>query len=119
MEKLIELVYEYNKDPKDYGLGLATKMEDSEWHELRIDKEAEIKRYRNSIIAKDYGFIERLFEKDHIDRRTLKSVYDIRYNSYPDGVVGHEEKYSDEESLLMLLSISDDPLRDLNSKLKP
>ena len=30
MEKLIELVYEYNKDPKDYGLGLATKMEDSE-----------------------------------------------------------------------------------------
>lgn len=119
MEKLIELVYEYNKDPKDYGLGLATKMEDSEWHELKIDKEAEIIKYKNSIIAKDYGFIERLFEKDHIDRRTLKSVYDISYHSYTDGVVGHEEKYSDEESLIMLLSISDDPLRDLNSKLKP
>jgi len=74
------------------------------------------------LISKEYGFIKRLVDNDKIDKkkidtRLVKSVeshYDVDWwwveNSYED--------YSDIDTLLMLLSISDTPIDLLCNLLK-
>ena len=103
MEKLIELLNEYEKETK--------KSEYSEWRDLlwgrpqylRCDTvESEL-----LIISKGYHFIEWLVENDKIDKEKVWK------NESPDIF-----DYSFYEVVLMLLSISDTPIEDLILYLK-
>lgn len=118
MEKLIELLNEYNCDV----LWLADHREykDYMWW-MRLTSVWAWKIYLY-VISKEYWFIKWLVENDKIDKkkidtrlvRNVESHYDEDWywveNSYED--------YSDTDTLLMLLSISDTPIEDLISYLK-
>lgn len=96
MEKLIELLSEYtNKHP------LCIRMsEPYKWVYLQYDE-----NFTVDIISKDFWFIKRLMDNNKINYLTIKSVF--KYD-YLDVVA-----YSDYESTLMLLAISDNPIEDL------
>jgi len=107
MEKLIELLNEYELGKDNYS---------------GVISEGDIYYYSVLYISKEYWFIKWLVENDKIDKnkidtRLVKSVeshYDVDWwwveNSYED--------YSDTDTLLMLLSISNSPIDDLISYLK-
>ena len=107
MEKLIELLNKYDVEDE----WCLVRME---WKVRRIDERL--------IISKSYWFIKWLVENDKIDKkkidtrlvRNVESHYDEEWywveNSYED--------YSDTDTLLMLLSISDTPIEDLILYLK-
>ena len=107
MEKLIELLNEYDWTPTEWKqiwdkiyfdwLGW-----NSELHELII-------------ISKYYGFIQWLIDNDKIDLDKVKEIW-IKHNGKMD--VDGLYRYSVYERLLMLLSISDTPIEDLISYLK-
>ena len=74
-----------------------------------------------AIISKEYWFIKWLVENDKIDIDKLKFQSDFMFPLWKDfDQMGSEdiEEYSEYESLLMLLSISDTPIEDLISYLK-
>ena len=105
MEKLIELLNEYEKETK--------KSEYSEWRDLlwgrpqylRCDTvESEL-----LIISKGYHFIKWLVENDKIDRDKVEKEKADYY---------FIEMFDNDEIMLMLLSISDTPIEDLISYLK-
>ena len=64
--------------------------------------------HESIIISKSYGFIQWLVDNDKIDLLKLWKKSDMWFG----------DKYTREESLLMLLSISDTPIEDLVSLLK-
>ena len=114
MERLIELLNEYEKETK--------KSEYSQWRDLlwgrpqylRCDTvESEL-----LIISKGYHFIKWLVENDKIDIFHLDN-YIAFHNDYR-FVANRElrDKNVDEDHLLMLLSISDTPIEDLLLYLK-
>ena len=93
MEKLIELLNEYERERKDC----------SKWD--RFD----LTIYEKGIclaISKSYWFIKWLVENEKIDFSNIDFYFLQR------------EQYTKTESLLMLLSISDTPIEDLISYLK-
>lgn len=112
MEKLIELVYYYNSHLEEghFWIWLTTSVKE-DGREVSFDKEKEIRKYENYIISKKYGFIERLVENDKVDFN-----FWFIYHTYDEDELG--EKYSDLDSLIMILSISDNPIEYLCSILK-
>ena len=102
MEKLIELLNEYEWKPS--------------WYELRwsIWFELDGVPYDDYIITKKFWFIKWLVENDKIDLDKVIEKSDF----FPVEKVPEYNSYSDYESLLMLLSISDTPIEDLISYLK-
>ena len=95
MEKLIELLNEYKPNSwMEYMWWIAYIWADQ--YSYPVDCEV------LTIISKEYGFIKRLVDNDKID-----------LNEYP-----QIREYSDYESLLMVLAISDTPIEDLCSYLK-
>ena len=112
MEKLIQLLNEYERS-KRTNLGIKV------WGCLYWS--LSYLWYGNSYsellcISKGYDFIQRLVENNKIDLENLiiKKVEDRGWNK----VIKDIKYYSEVESLLMLLSISDTPIEDLISYLK-
>lgn len=98
MEKLIELLNEYN-----------------EWWHWRDEN---FDRNKLLVISKGYWFIKWLVENDKINKDLISRVL-IRAYVSPKTMVSLEcEFYDYYESLLMLLSISSSPIDDLVSYLK-
>ena len=123
MEKLIELLNEYEK-----STGIVFNIWTKEWTLHYYDNYKDENIYDNVrllIISKEYWFIKRLVENDKIDRNKLtekiwKTLFPIlKYEElwywYE---IQSEKRFSDYESLLMLLSISDEPIDFLISVLK-
>ena len=84
-------------------------------------KDDYFKNYERKIISKRYGFIKWLVENNKIDIDKLKFQSDFMFPLWKNfDQMGSEdiEEYSEYESLLMLLSISDTPIDDLISYLK-
>ena len=104
IEKLIELLneykkikwYDWNTKITNYDTDTGSFTNGYSWLEYEI------------VIGKRYGFIKRLVENDKID-------YEMEMDTLP-----FREKYDIKKSdfLIMLLSISDEPISDLISYLK-
>ena len=101
MEKLIDLLNEYDKDRTYYKEYKYIMYRDDEW--IDVDD----KRTDLEIISKSYGFIKWLVENDKIDRDRVDDQMEY-----------HFFWYTNYQILLMLLSISDTPIDDLISYLK-
>jgi len=109
MEKLLELLSEYDKYRWEKGRVYW-------WTKWKVELDVKM------IISKKFWFIKWLVENDKIDKkkidtrlvRNVESHYDEEWywveNSYED--------YSDTDTLLMILSISDTPIEDLISYLR-
>jgi hypothetical protein len=103
MEKLIELLNEYEKE---------------NWRNFEV-KEIWM-TFRNNdlmVISKRYWFIKRLLDNDKIDfdKRPTRNKYRLQQYKTELWWYGKIDEYSE---LLMLLSISDNPIEDLISYLK-
>lgn len=128
MGKLIELLNEYEKEVKkseyyewekwiwwDTNL-FRRDTRDEEWSHLYSDTAD------TYVISKKYGFIWWLVENDKIDTRKIdtrlvrnvESHYDVDWWWVEDSY----EDYSNTDTLLMLLSISNSPIEDLLLYLK-
>ena len=101
MEKLIELLNEYEQE--EWCWRLKYWKLHNKYYDDYDQKDEEIR-----LISKWYGFIKWLVENDKIDISKLWKKSDMWFG----------DKYTREESLLMLLSISDTPIEDLISYLK-
>ena len=121
MEKLIELLNEYEIEREmeiwTFELG---KIPYREWSldmwDLVFEPNYKDKKYEDCVwdtansvlISKSFWFIKWLVENDKIDLKKLWKKSDMWFG----------DKYTREESLLMLLAISDTPIEDLISYLK-
>ena len=115
MEKLIELLNEYEKSKThiDYTWKIEDKSEKRMcWVEYTwaYVNEEEMERI---VISKKYMFIKRLVDNDKID---LDKLIDIRERDY--WQIRYSEWFTNEQILLMLLSIQDNPIEFLCSVLK-
>lgn len=112
MEKLIELLNEWERERVNHNTKEFIPYGKSSFSDLSVER----------ITSKKYWFIKRLIENKKIDEkkidtrlvRNVESHYDEEWywmeNSYED--------YSNMDTLLMLLSISDTPIDYLISYLK-
>lgn len=106
MNKLVDLLNEYEEEIHQLG-----DTPPYEWNELRI-------KYRWNkvqVISKEYWFIQRLVENNRIDIERLHKIID--YMLVIKGNYVNAHKYNS-DCLLMLLSISNTPLKDLISYLR-
>ena len=116
IEKLIELLNEY-ETPRSWVV--YKSYDDYDWffYWVDIDGETEISWSDSLICSKKFWWIWWLVENDKIDLWKIKKLYrksnEHSIHTYP---IMYE--YSDYESLLMLLSISDTPIEDLVSYLR-
>lgn len=118
MEKLIELLSEYNDNKEWARIWFMTTIH-IDWVPTPYELgKSDLLRWEDKIISKKYWFIKWLVENDKIDPNKLekiwyeKTVYED-YWQYKTIV-----EYSDYEALLMLLSIQDEPIDFLISILK-
>lgn len=121
MEKLIELIWEWQKETNPDGIYLPVVAyrdwifwSDSDCLSSVMDE--------IHLISKSCRFILWLVENDKIDKRKIDTRL-VRYveNYYDEDwywVESSYEDYSDTDTLLMLLSISSSPIDDLISYLR-
>jgi len=108
MEKLMKLLYEYQKIKCFYPLYY-----DAEENKIYLDSDARIwaEQY---LISKDFWFIKWLVKNDKIDLEGIEQrAIDFFYDESP---VRWKEIRT--ERLIMMLSIQDNPIEDLISFLK-
>ena len=114
--KLLELLNEYEKETKSWYTWKDIDSYDNCVYWVDCDGETEIVMY-SDLYSKCYGFIQRLVEQDKIELSKVIKLYrksnEHSINTYP---VMYE--YSDLERVLMLLSISEQPIDLLISLLK-
>ena len=119
MEKLIEILNEYEKEVKKSEIVWSI---DNDWDICRQTYEwvdyNEYTEYMNTnnLISKSFWFIKWLVDNDKIDRDKVlisfsMAEYDGLWNMYWHWV-------DDNQRLLMILAISDTPIEDLVSTLK-
>lgn len=110
MEKLIGLLYEYQKIKCFYPLYY-----DVEENKIYFDSDTIIwaEQY---LISKEFWFIERLVENDKIDTQELLGIYWETSQSIWE--TNKYELYPAYKRLLMLLAIQDDPIEFLIRLLK-
>ena len=109
MEKLIELLNEYEK------LNMCRQFDSFELHTFEDSKWLVDRILEDTVISRRYGFIQWLVDNDKID------LWDIALKVYNLDLRVRKHTYTEYpiyESLLMLLSISDTPIEDLISYLK-
>jgi len=114
--KLIELLNKYEKIAPSR---LQRKYYSENWHIMYIDEEWEdVDDYRTDyeIISKDYGFIKRLVNNDKIDQNT-KFLISANVENQKTWM-WYVHTFDQYESLLMLLSIQENPIEFLISILK-
>lgn len=121
--KLLELLNEYEKDwvnefetyVERWYCERTYQILSGKWENSNELKPCEI-------ISKRYWFIKWLVENDKIDKRKIDTRLVRNVESHYDEdwywVENSYEDYSDTDTLLMLLSISDTPIEDLISYLK-
>ena len=120
MEKLIELLNEYEKEVKKSEKVWSI---DNDWDICRQTYEwvdyNEYTEYMNTnnLISKSFWFIKWLVDNDKIDLWKIKKLY-RKSNEHSIHTYPIMYKYSDYESLLMLLSIQENPISFLISVLK-
>jgi hypothetical protein len=116
MEKLIKLLNEYNIElrwvDRTYKDGFDLWYEQEYMRDFRVAY----------LISKSFWFIKWLVDNNKINKRKIDTRL-VRYveNHYDEEwywVESSYEDYSDTNTLLMLLSISDTPIEDLISYLK-
>lgn len=100
MEKLIELLNEYEQE--EWCWGLKYWKLHNKYYDDYDQKDEEIR-----LISKWYGFIKWLVENDKIDRDKVDDKFERPFYWY-----------TNYEIVLMLLSISDTPIEDLISYLR-
>ena len=112
MEKLIELLNEYNKElhwvDRAYKDGFDLGYEQEYMRDFRVAY----------LISKSFWFIKRLVDNDKIDLDKLEKIWYEETVYEWDWQYRKIVEYSDCESLLMLLAISENPIEDLISYLK-
>lgn len=109
MEKLIELLNEYN-DNKEWTRIWFMKTIHIDWVQTPYELgKSDLLRWEDKIISKKYWFIKWLVENDKIDRDKVEKEKADYY---------FIEMFDNDEIMLMLLSISDTPIEDLISYLK-
>ena len=119
MDKLIELLYYYNFEVKTFEVWIWLPNSDIDYCWWTIDKEKEIRKYKLMIISKEYWFIKWLVDNDKIDFELDRIIHRHKWIDYNTWKWIAVEKLCDKyESLLMLLSIQDNPIEFLISILK-
>ena len=117
MEKLIELLNEYEKKRIDAvnakWLPFNIKLSFRPYTERDLTNEA-YKSCWLEICSKYYAFIKRLVDNDKIDRSWVEHSCCIKIN----GKVIHSEHIGKSDLLIMALSIQDNPIEFLVSILK-
>jgi len=116
MEKLIELLNEYNKEKTNGEIWWREREYDNEFWNLLYGSYSWWTFSTLYCISKKYWFIQRLVDNDKIDRDKVlisfsMAEYDGLWNMYWHWV-------DDNQRLLMILAISDTPIEDLVSTLK-
>lgn len=111
INKLIKLLNEYD----DWMVSWYEEYFPTEW--LFVTNAGQWFR-EEFILGKRYWFIQRLVENDKIDTYKLEKIWYEKTVCRYDWQYIEIVEYSDYESLLMLLSISDTPISDLISYLK-
>lgn len=112
MERLIELLNEYDK--WEWKINSEWKLDYSDMPEYVTQNYFEL-----MICSKVYGFIQRLVDNDKIsDKMKNKTVVKEVYQTNENELWISADFYSIYESLLMLLSIQDEPIEFLVSILK-
>lgn len=118
MEKLIELLNEYEKDSYEKDTNWVYEWEEWEYYEpnnriIKGNWENEEILTQYELCSKQFWFIKWLVENDKIDFYTiLKENWAFRKEFY---AIENRKEY---ERLIMLLSVSDTPTDDLISYLK-
>ena len=112
MDKLIELLNQFEKEKKSWYTWRSIDSYDNCVYGVDCDWETEITMY-SDLYSKYYGFIEWLEENDKIDFDKCWRCYEINstYDHY--NLEDRQDLW-----LVMLLSISDTPIEDLISYLK-
>ena len=128
MEKLIELLnkYEVEKKPSRLQRSYYLWFVHNFWKWIMyIDEEWEdVDDYRTDyeIISKEYGFIKWLVDNNKITSDWIKPrdklVKEITILDKDGNAIWWDNKYTEEEQLLMYLSIQDEPIEFLISILK-
>ena len=106
MEKLIELLNEY--EIWKWKNGLDIRQEYAE-HNFKYNKYLYVK-----VISKKYEFIKRLVENDKIDFSKVKEKIWLEWELYDRMLYWYKE----EDFLIMILSVEDEPIRFLCEILK-
>ena len=119
MDKLIELLNKYEKERKSWYTWNNIDSYDNCVYWVDCDWETEITMY-SDLYSKYYWFIKWLVDKDKIDfdNRELKDEFMVEFERYP---TFHGNTYNrdfNENGLLMLLAIQDDPISFLISVLR-
>ena len=112
--KLIELLNEYwEYDLVEHNWEICKWTTDDETGEINIYTD-----YTNNIISKKFWFIKWLVENDEID--LWEKLFNLTKNDNKKSMICDLDNndFSWEDTLLMLLSISDTPIEDLISYLK-
>ena len=130
MNKLIELLNQFEVEKWENSAHWQTmKARRREWHIWQLESIfgtlMSERESRLSITSKSYWFIQRLVDNDKIDRNKFKEknwTHWMRnlnkwFNVIWEWVIDWED-YSDLESILMLLSIQENPIQFLISILK-
>ena len=124
MEKLLDLFIEYIEKENEFweitGVGYSKeKGEITKFYIEYLDEydDDEQRKYFaiEKVLSKKFWFIGRLVENEKVDLEKIKESWFITKTF---DLSECWELYSDLESLLMLLSIQDDPIDYLNSILK-
>lgn len=116
MEKLIELLNEYEKEKKSWFTWRSIDSYDNCVYGVDCDWETEITMY-SDLYSKQYWFIKWLVDNEKVDFRKLdykKFSGDIPTRYYLWTYI----RYSFENEILMALSIQDNPIEFLISILK-
>jgi hypothetical protein len=132
--KLLELLNEYQKETKKaelydfyikWGFIVCDFLSTVEEYGYVINSRIEMDYWDEILISKSFWFIQRLVEQDKIDTDAYKTVYSWDLDKWK--TLTREIWWDDfyqvtehwvYESLLMLLSISEQPIDDLISYLK-
>ena len=114
MEKLIELLNEYEKEKKSWFTWRSIDSYDNCVYGVDCDWETEITMY-SDLYSKQYWFIKRLIKENKIDIERLHKIVDYRLEIKENYVNAHDYN---SDCLLMLLAISDTPIEFLISILK-
>ena len=125
MQKLIELLNEYNRDVlKCSDMWELKNSKDNPWTKYITLSSVWAWKIYLWIISKEYWFIKRLIENDKIDFNFVERVwswdfiYDMDSPYYNRCTCEDLEEYNDVDRVLMLLAISDEPIDLLVSYLK-
>lgn len=110
MEKLVELLNEYNRNVKKWSDKWELKNSiDNPWTKYISLSSVWAWKIYLWIISREYWFIKRLVENDNINREEIK---------YSNLYIPLKKDFNKDDRLIMLLSISENPIEFLISMLK-